>query len=67
MTAPTTDLPTVGDFLTDATARLDGLTARLAVRRHEDIGTVAAVRELTRIVAQLAAAVRALAESEPGR
>lgn len=64
MTAPTTDLPTVGDFLTDAQTRLDALTARLAVRRWEDIDPVAAVRELTRIVAQLAAAIRTHTEGD---
>lgn len=67
MTAPTADLPTAAEFLADATARLDRLTTTLAVRRWEDADPVTAVRELTRIVAQLAAALRILTESEAGR
>ncbi len=55
--AALTDLPTVADFLDDATARLDRLTPRLALCRHEDVDTVAAVRELHRIAALLAAAL----------
>lgn len=67
MTAPATDLPTAAEFLADATARLDRLTTTLAVRRWEDADPVTAVRELTRIVAQLAAALRILTESEAAR
>lgn len=42
-------------------------TRPLAVRRWEDADPVTAVRELTRIVAQLAAALRILTESEAAR
>lgn len=65
MTAPAADLPTVADFLDDATARLDRLTPRLALCRHEDVDTVAAVRELHRIAAQLAAALRMALTGQP--
>lgn len=67
MTAPTADLPTAAEFLADATARLDRLTTTLAVRRWEDADPVTAVRELTRIVAQLAGALRILTESGADR
>lgn len=66
MTAPTTttDLPTVQEFLGTAAARLETVTALLAPRRWEDVDPVAAVRELTRVVAQLTAALRILTASE---
>lgn len=67
MSTPVTgaDLPTVADFLDDATARLDRLTPRLAPCRHEDVDTVAAVRDLHRITALLAAALRMALTGQP--
>jgi hypothetical protein len=60
--AALTSIPTVADYLDDASERLDALTPRLAVRRHEDVDTVAAVRELHRVLAQHNAALRLLAQ-----
>lgn len=63
MTAPTTtDLPTVADFLADASDRLESTALLLSARRWEDIDPVAAVRELSRAVAALNGAVRVLTE-----
>lgn len=64
MTAPTTTtgLPTVADFLADASDRLESTARLLSARRWEDIDPVAAVRELSRAVAALNGAVRVLAE-----
>lgn len=53
--------------LAEGTVRLDRLTTTLAPRRWEEVDPVTAVRELTRIVAQLAGALRILTESEAGR
>lgn len=59
MTAPTpTALPTVADFLADATDRLETVALLLSAPRWEDIDPVAAVRELHRAVAALNAALR---------
>jgi hypothetical protein len=54
MTAPATDLPTVEDFLAEATARLDRLAKRGLVPGSDTY-------ELYRLCAQLTAAVRLLA------
>lgn len=61
MTAPTTALPTVADFLGDATGRLDTATRLLAPRRWEDTDPVAVARELSRVLAAVVGAVRVLA------
>lgn len=58
-------IPTAEDFLDDASARLDRLTPKLSpLVRHEDVDTVAACRELHRILAQHNAALRILAEQQ---
>lgn len=67
MSAPATDLPTAAEFVAQAQYRLDRLTKTLAACDDEHVDPVAAIRVLTRAMAQLAAAVRALAESEAGR
>lgn len=53
--------PTAAEFLDDAAARLDRLTRTLSSCRWEDVDTVAAVRELHRILAQHNAALRLIA------
>lgn len=60
MTAPATALPTVADFLDDATGRLDAIARMLSPCRWEDIDPVAAVGELSRATAALTAALRLL-------
>ena len=65
MTAPTLSpaepVPTVADFLADASDRLESTARLLSARRWEDVDPVAAVRELSRAVAALNGAVRVLA------
>lgn len=69
MTAPTLSpaepVPSVADFLADASDRLESTARLLSARRWEDIDPVAAVRELHRAVAALNGAVRVLAEGSP--
>lgn len=59
------DIPTVADFLADATGRLDRVATLLSPRRWEDVDPVAVARELARATAALAAAVQLLADTTP--
>lgn len=65
MTAPTLSpaepVPSVADFLADASDRLESTALLLSARRWEQIDPVAALRELHRAVAALHSAVRELA------